>query len=76
MAVIQEDLSKEYIRLIDDEREPGKGWYLLHFPIVKPSSTTIKHGLCSMHRQKLNVCHEMMPFTRGQNSREISSKFW
>ena len=42
MAVIQEYLSKGYIRLVDDEPEPGKGWYLPHFPIVKPSSTTTK----------------------------------
>ena len=41
MAVIQEYLSKGYIRLIDDEPEPGKG-FLPHFPIVKPSSTKTK----------------------------------
>ena len=42
MALIQEYLSKGYIRLIDHESEPGKGWHLPHFPIVKPSSTTTK----------------------------------
>ena len=42
MAVIQEYLSERYSRLIGNEAEPGKGWCLPHFPIVKPSSTTTK----------------------------------